>query len=462
MPSCATGFHCDTSNGTCVSDGNPDGGGDAQAAGCDPACSGGTPFCNAMGHCVSCLTDGNCPLGTTCKQINDMVASCVRGCTTDDRCKPDGGASTMGCCAGSCVDTAIDPTNCGSCGKVCTTPHSTATCAASACTAGGCDNGWGDCNNDPKDGCETNLHLDTANCTMCGMGCDLANAHSACSDGCYISACNFGYDDCNIDPSDGCEVQVLADTNNCGSCGKLCKGLPHASANCTDGNCVLGTCDPGYFDCNNMPLDGCESNIGGDANNCGACGKVCGGNLVCKNGGCTCPMCNFPNAASSCVNNVCIMGACVQGFADCNNSPNDGCEVNINSDKNNCNGCGKVCPNNTPFCSMGTCVLAPTLVGQFIVNAGPAWGGNPPCYTCQEACALLFGGMATDYSCSTVNNMVNHQAYEDGWGDSQHCGMNPVAENYKLNVNYNCGMMSCSFSAYVNDHGCNSTNYCFK
>jgi hypothetical protein len=106
-----------------------------------------------------------------------------------------------------------------------------------------------------------------------------------------------------------------------------------------------------------------------------------------------------------------------------------------------------------------------TLVGQYVVNTGPLWSGNPPCYTCQEACALLFGGAVASYACSTQMGVIDHMASADGWGDTTHCvstGGAPVPDTFKVNTAYNCGVMSCSFSAYVNDHGCTSTNYCFR
>ncbi len=355
VPDCAAGFHC--SDGNCVADSVDDASVGDLPMGCAPACSGGTPHCNASGHCVACLADTDCPNGTYCNVISPTVASCVQGCMSDDRC---GGGQK--CCNKRCSDITSDAFNCGSCGNACSTNHAQATCSASACQAGACDTGWGDCNGDSKDGCETNLHVDPANCTMCGMGCSLPNANTLCSDGCYISSCTFGYDDCNVDPTDGCEAQVLTDVANCGACGATCNGLPNAKATCTDGNCVLGQCNVGFYNCDGDPKNGCEVATGTDVNNCGACGNKCGNGLVCVNGGCTCAKCNFANAASSCVNNVCVMGACVQGFADCNNNPNDGCEVNLLSDKNNCNGCGMACPNNLPNCGNGVCTAMPICV----------------------------------------------------------------------------------------------------
>jgi hypothetical protein len=37
-----------------------------------------------------------------------------------------------------------------------------------------------------------------------------------------------------------------------------------------------------------------------------------------------------------------------------------------------------------------------------------------------------------------------------------------VAESYRLGTNYDCSNPGCSFSAYVSDHTCSSTNYCFQ
>jgi hypothetical protein len=351
-PSCATGFHC--VDGTCVTDGTgSDGGSDASIPGCNPACGGATPVCNDQHHCVGCTSDDQCPMGSYCKVASETQATCVRGCMTAGHC----GNNQM-CCSMQCSDTTNDPRNCGGCGMGCTVPHAAASCAGSKCQTGACDPGWADCNNDPKDGCEANLALDTMNCTACGMACMLPHANNACSNGCYIAACDFGWDDCNQNMDDGCETSVLADANNCGSCGNKCAAAPNATASCLAGNCILDKCLNGFTDCDMKPQNGCETNTGTDINNCGQCGNVCANGLVCKNGSCTCQACNFPNAMSSCVNNMCMMGACNAGFADCNKLPNDGCEVSTDTDPKNCGSCGNVCPMNLPGCMNGQCIVA--------------------------------------------------------------------------------------------------------
>ena len=99
------------------------------------------------------------------------------------------------------------------------------------------------------------------------------------------------------------------------------------------------------------------------------------------------------------------------------------------------------------------------LVGSYAVSSGPSWTDDGPVYTCLEACAIVFGGVASDYKCSTDGVLVNNQAWSSSWGS----GCNVVAEDYKFGTNTACGSNMCYTSAYVSDW-CYSgeTNYCFK
>jgi len=94
--------------------------------------------------------------------------------------------------------------------------------------------------------------------------------------------------------------------------------------------------------------------LSNDRNNCGKCGNTCIQGQICVNGGCTCGNCNIANAVTKCVNNVCQFDHCVQGFADCDNNLNNGCETDLTSDPNNCNACGMACQQNWT-CSGGVC-----------------------------------------------------------------------------------------------------------
>src|SRR5690606_21306420 len=66
-------------------------------------------------------------------------------------------------------------------------------------------------------------------CGACGVTCENAQA---CRDG--VCGCAIGTDDCDNDPSNGCEAFVNANSANCGACGVQCS----SEASCIDGVCV--------------------------------------------------------------------------------------------------------------------------------------------------------------------------------------------------------------------------------
>jgi hypothetical protein len=221
-----------------------------------------------------------------------------------------------------------------------------------------------------------------------------------------------------MDPKDGCETKVLADPKNCGACGMTCPNAPHATNACINSQCVLTGCQQGFADCNNNPMDGCETVTGTDRNNCGACGNVCPQNLICQNSSCTCQQCNIPNAKSQCVNNQCVFASCLPGFGDCNNNTMDGCEVNFATDANNCGGCNMACPMNMPVCLNSMCtnlichnigyMNCPTGKTQ-VCDVKPIDGMNMTqaqlaCQTCWGMnCVLQNGDCAGPGYCAMIN-----------------------------------------------------------
>jgi hypothetical protein len=72
--------------------------------------------------------------------------------------------------------------------------------------------------------------------------------------------------------------------------------------------CYTLTCNPGFADCNGNGLDGCETDLGASAGNCGTCGHAC----------------SVPNAAPACTNGACGVGACNLGFGDCDGDAQNG------------------------------------------------------------------------------------------------------------------------------------------
>ena len=345
VPACAPGYHC--SGGTCVATGG-DMAMPPPSMSCAVACAVPKPYCNPAGQCVGCLLDTQCAAGRRCKD-----GQCVTGCTDDSGC--GGPMSSQRCCSQLCVDVSSSTGNCGACGSLCAPAHAAALCTAGKCSLGACEADWKDCNADPKDGCEANTAVDANNCGACGMKCAFAHGVAACARGCYITACDFGWDDCDMDPTNGCETAVSSDAKNCGGCGMGCAGVPNAQVVCANASCAVQSCNAGFLDCDHNGNNGCEVDARADASNCGQCGNTCRQGLVCRASLCTCPQCMIPNASSRCdPNNNCVLDQCNPGYADCDNNPKNGCEVNIAYDAANCGSCGTACAVNL-VCNNGKC-----------------------------------------------------------------------------------------------------------
>ncbi len=337
---------------------------------CVGASCGNTETCEA-GSCVAADVDPS-----TLTDWNGTVSS------------PDGGSCTPGTesCNGAdddCdgridegFDLQTDPLNCGTCGNACSATNGMASCSAGSCSVG-CDTGFGDCNGDPTDGCETDLQSTATDCGTCGNACSFANASASCASGaCSIGACDTGFDDCNADPTDGCEAS-LSTTTDCGSCGMSCT-VANGTPSCTSGSCAIDTCDAGFDDCNGDVTDGCETSLD-TLTDCGTCGTSCdvtNGTPSCASGSCAVDMCDagfgdcdsnvtngcetpldtltdcgacgtacsVANGTATCATGMCAIDMCNMNRADCNSDPSDGCEVNLRSSDANCGMCGMACP----------------------------------------------------------------------------------------------------------------------
>jgi sugar lactone lactonase YvrE len=115
--------------------------------------------------------------------------------------------------------------------------------------------------------------------------------------------------------------------------------------------CYNVVCGPGFADCNGVAADGCETDLG-SIQSCGACGVVC----------------SFPHASAACDAGSCALGACDQGFGDCDGDPANGCEVDLATSDESCGACGKVCSAGG-HCTNGSCGGGDILVGGEASNA---------------------------------------------------------------------------------------------
>jgi hypothetical protein len=281
-----------------------------------------TNLTNDIDHCGAC--GAKCPApsnnasfvcsGSECKMVCDPLSadcngSVADGCETATESDPAncGGCGVSckegvicwrgacGCpngytaCGDDCKKLDSDDLNCSACGNICkppanpadpawrcgpnvTPPNTKWTCMSSACGLS-CKGGFGDCNNQfCADGCELDLKTDPENCGACGRKC---GAGQTCEAGTCL--CPSNMINC-----DGVCVDWQTDARNCGLCGRRCPG-PSANTTrkpgsgsplCENGECSY-VCFPGFADCDENVINGCETNINTSQGHCGGCGIQC-------------------------------------------------------------------------------------------------------------------------------------------------------------------------------------------
>ncbi|WP_146646390.1 hypothetical protein [Labilithrix luteola] len=187
--------------------------------------------------------------------------------------------------------------------------------------------------------CQTNLLSDKDNCGACGNKCPASstfpemNMETRCVDGACARQCvssgTSQFQDCNGLVDDGCETNLANNPDNCGGCGIVCPVESDGGRRCISGKCG---CPDGKTWCNGQCVD-----LSVDDTNCGACGNQCQGTDAGP---------PPPNMEYRCQMGKCAQLTCSKGWADCNGIINDhdGCEVAIQTDRNNCGTCGNVCP----------------------------------------------------------------------------------------------------------------------
>ena len=230
-----------------------------------------------------------------------------------------------------------------------------ATCDPNAVHQETCNGADDDCDGIVDEGFDTTS--DPLNCGACGVQCNKPGAQTVCSNSqCVITGCFPGFEDVDGDTtsgpyasSDGCEYKCFKSNNGVEACDNL------------DNDCD-GKTDEGI-------------NLTDDLNNCGQCGRVCG----------------FFSATPTCSGSVCSFNPatdCKPGFFDIDGMQQDGCEYqctktnggvekcdlidnncdgvvddgfDVNTDKNNCGRCGLVCSfaNASASCSGGGCLFNP-------------------------------------------------------------------------------------------------------
>jgi hypothetical protein len=443
-PSCSYGTcipgACDADWGNCNG---------LAADGCETDLAGSLDHCGACGracafdHAAASCTGGNCVMGACRTGFDNCDGLDSNGCeagldTSIDHCGACGNACSFAnatalcdlgrCALGACAegfadcngiasdgceaDLTTDADNCGGCGTVCAFDHATASCVSSACVLGLCQTGFDNCDGLDANGCEVELALDPAHCGACGNACAFEHAAAACADGaCMLGPCDAGYDDCDGLAASGCEADLAADPLHCGACGSACV-LANATAGCLEGACVVAACDDGFADCNLDAADGCEVDLTTDAGNCDSCGSACG----------------FENAEALCQEGSCVMGDCIEPYADCNQDSVDGCEVDLQNDPENCESCGSACgfDNAEALCLEGACAPGDCLEGYGDCDADPQTGCEADLSSDVEHCGLCAAACGAGEVCE-AGGCVCSDADQDGFTDSA-CGGDDCAD----------------------------------
>ncbi|AKV00301.1 hypothetical protein AKJ09_06964 [Labilithrix luteola] len=235
--------------------------------GCEVATSNDPKNCGACGNeCapgVSCI-EGKCGCDPG---MVDCGGTCVDVRNNDWNC-------------GACGNFCPDPTDaeapppgmyygCGDrqCGKL-------------KCISGQIDR-YANCDGDITNGCEVYVgrnykRTDTNNCGLCGNKC--APGQLCWDQGGGIAECGCKPNETlcgSFETSNLRCLDLLNDETSCGSCYKRCDiAGPNQTSLCKKGVCEL-ECLPGWADCDLDPLNGCETNVLNSDAHCGACGNRC-------------------------------------------------------------------------------------------------------------------------------------------------------------------------------------------
>ncbi|MFO0562267.1 MAG: hypothetical protein U0269_29900 [Polyangiales bacterium] len=229
-------------------------------------------------HCGRC--NNACPGGQMC-----VAGTCRVDCALPNMLCTSGGMTV-------CDDLSTSVANCGTCGNACPAgANMTPRCNLGACSPGTCNAGFADCDANSATGCEVNTTNTVAHCGACRNACPTPpNAVATCAAStCGMGACNAGFDNCDGNAANGCEVNIRTSATHCGRCGNSCPGLANAIAGCVAGTCGIGACNVGFDNCDGNVANGCETPTSANAMNCGRCGNVCAPGQTCVAGTCATP-----------------------------------------------------------------------------------------------------------------------------------------------------------------------------
>jgi MYXO-CTERM domain-containing protein len=218
-------------------------------------CNNDCAFANAADSCV----DGSCVQGACDSGYMD--------CTADPGCE---------------THTDVDANNCGGCNNDCAFANAADSCSGGVCQLGACNTNFGNCDTDDSTGCETDLQADVHHCGGCDNDCSFGNAGASCTAGaCTIGPCNAGFGNCDSNDANGCEtVTNGSDHDHCGDCDTACTDAQY----CAAGSCTAKKAN----DVACAAADECTSGICDTDDKCGKPnGESCTAAEDCRGGACS-------------------------------------------------------------------------------------------------------------------------------------------------------------------------------
>ncbi|GAB4196855.1 MAG: hypothetical protein OHK0013_04410 [Sandaracinaceae bacterium] len=291
---CGANETCSSGQCTCGGSRGMTGMGEA-CSGTGNECCGGTctDVRSAVGNCGMC--GNNC--STT---VLNATATCSMSMCGYASCDPGFGDCFGGMPNGCETNLQTTVTACGNCTTNCnTTLLNTAmagrTCASGVCNYTSCSPGFGDCDGNRANGCEVPVTT-VSRCGSCSNNCATAiqNATPICAGTTcdYTGSCASGFGDCDTNRANGCETNISTSLTSCGSCSTDCnitlENTAAAGRTCIAGNCNYAMCLPGFDDCDTNRENGCETAVDTTAS-CGDCTSTCGPNETCNGSGdCQC------------------------------------------------------------------------------------------------------------------------------------------------------------------------------
>jgi plastocyanin len=435
-PTCSNG----SCNGTCES-GWADCDNNKQTNGCETYTLTNVADCGGCGIACSTVNDN-----ATCNN-GSCAISCFQGYADCDSNVATGCETNL----------MTDPSHCASCTNLCKYMNAVAGCSGGVCYLATCDAGFGNCNNNASDGCEANLSTDANNCGSCGTLCASINGTGACVSGACKESCVSGFGDCDGNSANGCETNLSNNTSHCGSCTNVCPtGNTCSNGLCFNGGCISpntacnGTCynlntDPNHCgSCTNVCAAGLSccngacTNTSSDPNHCGSCTSACIGGASCCSGACAnlntdpnhCGTCaTVCPANQTCSGGLCIGMTCSPGFTSCN-----GACYNLGSDPMHCGGCTNVCATGDACCT-GACANLGTDVNH--------------CGACGRACTQIGWANVATYNCSGGNCSI--ASCTTPFADCNGSNLDGCEANLETDPQH-CGtcMTDCSLAGWAN------------